>query len=524
MTFKTLIPVTAILALALPTAQASAAPKSKIKFSGAPFSVVEDDLDGNATITLSRTRSLNREVSVGWRITGGSAANGADYTGATSGRATFPAGIDTARFDIPIVDDSTEEGSETINLALHAPSKGAVAVNPKSVLTILDDDGLARAALSSSSYSAYESQGSPAVVTINRLGDSHGDLAVHVETSDGSAVNGVDYTGNVADLTWSDLDVTPRTLNVGISDPDTVCNGARTVNVTLTTLSGATPSRLGSPSSATLTIDDDDCPVSFAFSPSPDSTVAENSTDGVDVMIHRFGDRSGAVSVDWFTQDGTATDGIDYFGAPTAPDNVEQFAAGEFDVIENVALADDGALEGDETFAIGLRNASGANLAANPLATPSSATVTIVDDEQPAPSVAGTDAPGQQTGTTGGTEAGDQVVLGARQTTGCALTVKAAKKQKKFLKKKVLVLRLKSARGCKVTLRGTIGKLKTKKLTLTLKAGTAKTVKLKFTKRTFAKVAKKLRPKKLLKAAIKISERDTAAKTKSRTVRVKVAR
>src|SRR4051794_13302605 len=85
---KILLPLAALLALAVP-AQAMAAPKSKIKYQGAPYSVFEDAASGKATITLTRTRGLTRAVSVGWKINGGTATAGADYTGDLSGRVPF---------------------------------------------------------------------------------------------------------------------------------------------------------------------------------------------------------------------------------------------------------------------------------------------------------------------------------------------------------------------------------------------------------------------------------------------------
>jgi hypothetical protein len=535
MTFKTLIPVTAILALALPAAQASAAPKSKLRFSQATY--VAGENQGTLDVVVTRVARhgpprTNREVSVDLQISGGSATNGTDYS-LTPSRLTFAANQAERHVAVGITQDSDIEGVESIDLKLSGASGGAQITNPRTAqVLIADDDGPTQLQVVPGAQSVTEAAGTATFYAV-RSGATVGTTTVDYDTSDLTATDGADYTGvsGVGHFTFAAADFS-KAINVPIID-DTTIENPETFNVTLSNLSSdATFVGNGSTATAVGTIVDNDSPPIFVLDA---SSYSVNENGSVDVTVKRLGDISAPTavgandvfSVDWLTTDGSATNPADY--VPVADtgldfdssDSEQTITISSPDADSQVHLIDDSIIEGNETFGLALANPASSGSIAPTLGDPSSATVTVVDND--APAVVVNSGTVNQPGGTSGDAGGAQVVLGARQT-GCALTVKAAKKQKKFLKKKVLVLKLKAARQCQVTLRGTIGKLKSKKVTVSLKAGKAKTIKLKFSKKTFAKVAKKLRPKKLLKAAIKISERDTAAKTKSRTVRVKVAR
>jgi hypothetical protein len=179
------------------------------------------------------------------------------------------------------------------------------------------------------------------------------------------------------------------------------------------------------------------------------------------------------------------------------------------------------------------------------LSAPSSANVTIHDNDTPTgvPSAGGTT---QDNGSTGGNGSPQnsgtpeaQVVLGARQT-GCGVTVKASKTQK-LLKQNVLKLQLRSVKACKVSLATVIKQLaskskkrqaqivralqfKGKKASLTLQPGKAKTVKVKFTKKTLKAITKALRARKKLVATVVVTSKDSASKATRKTLRITIRR
>jgi hypothetical protein len=108
--------------------------------------------------------------------------------------------------------------------------------------------------LSSATYAAGEGDGF-ATVTVTRSGGSNGIVSVAYATSDGTAADGFDYAGVSGVLTWGAGDVTPKTFQVPVLD-DPVAEGDETV---LLGLSGPTGgATLGTPSSATLVVTDDD--------------------------------------------------------------------------------------------------------------------------------------------------------------------------------------------------------------------------------------------------------------------------
>ncbi|MEA3397763.1 MAG: Calx-beta domain-containing protein [Chloroflexota bacterium] len=108
---------------------------------------------------------------------------------------------------------------------------------------------------SSATYSVNEDAGS-ATITVTLGAASSVTVTVDYATSDGTAVAGSDYTTATGTLTFSP-GVTSQTFTVPITD-DTEIEGDETVNLVLSNPANAL---LGSPSSAVLTIVNDDVPV-----------------------------------------------------------------------------------------------------------------------------------------------------------------------------------------------------------------------------------------------------------------------
>jgi hypothetical protein len=108
-----------------------------IQFSSATYSVGE--AGPTVTITATRTGGSSGAVGVSYATSNGTATAGSDYT-ATSGTLSWANG-DTSNksFSISILDDSTYEGNETVNLTLSGPTGGATLGSPSTaVLTIID--------------------------------------------------------------------------------------------------------------------------------------------------------------------------------------------------------------------------------------------------------------------------------------------------------------------------------------------------------------------------------------------------
>jgi hypothetical protein len=93
-----------------------------------------------------------------------------------------------------------------------------------------------------------------ATVTVTRAGGSDGAASVHYATGGGSATPGSDYQAAAGTLTWATGDGAAKTFTVTILN-DSQPEGNETIGLTL---SNATGAALGAPSTATLTIQDDD--------------------------------------------------------------------------------------------------------------------------------------------------------------------------------------------------------------------------------------------------------------------------
>src|SRR5258708_26861401 len=106
------------------------------------------------TITVARGGGDGGSVSVDYATGNGTATTGTDYT-ATTGTLNFADGVDSQTFTIPILNDGSDDGSETVNLTLSSPTGGAtLGTQSTAVLTINDSPGSLQ--FSAPTYSVVE--------------------------------------------------------------------------------------------------------------------------------------------------------------------------------------------------------------------------------------------------------------------------------------------------------------------------------------------------------------------------------
>lgn len=116
-------------------------------------------------------------------------------------------------------------------------------------------DCLAPATLAFAQTSYTVSEGGNATITVSRQNISTGAVTVTYTASAGTASAGLDFTATTGTISWADGDMTDKTFTVTIVDDAVYESAAETINLALSSPSGAT---LGSPSSATLNITDND--------------------------------------------------------------------------------------------------------------------------------------------------------------------------------------------------------------------------------------------------------------------------
>lgn len=107
-----------------------------------------------------------------------------------------------------------------------------------------------------------------------------------------------------------------------------------------------------------------------------DAELALEADGTVTLTVDRTGGTTGAVSVDWATQDGSAIGGQDF---TTATGTLSWAAGDEAAKTIVVTILDDTDEETEETFEVALSNTTGGAV----LGSPSSATVTIFDNDSP---------------------------------------------------------------------------------------------------------------------------------------------
>ena len=229
---------------------------------------------------------------------------------------------------------------------------------------------------SSATYSAGENGGS-ATITIMRTGGNSGAVGVTFATNNGTAIAPGDYTAVTQTVSFANADTASKTISIPISD-DAVLESDETVNLALTNATGG--ATLGSPSTAVLTITDDDVapPGTLQFSAAT-SSVAENGGSAT-VTVTRTGGSAGAVGVTFATSNGTATAPADY----TAVTQTVSFAAGDTaNKTVSVPITNNSVVEPSETVNVALSNATGGAS----LGSPSTAVLTITDDDSTSPNL-----------------------------------------------------------------------------------------------------------------------------------------
>ena len=258
--------------------------KPEVSFSSSSYSVNEGS---TRTVTVRLSPAAGVSVTIPVTVTRGSAESG-DYTvsGLTNGNLIFSSTATSRTFTIEAEED-TDCDDETVNLGFGTLPSTVTRGSPStSTLTIDDDEQPSdcttkpEVSFSSSSYSVNE--GSTRTVTV-RLSPAAGvSVTIPVTVTRGSAESG-DYT--VSGLTNGNLifssTATSRTFTIE-AEEDTDCND-ETVNLGFGTLP-STVTR-GSPSTSTLTIDDDEiCPPSVRFVSSTYS-VGEGSRRSITVRF-----------------------------------------------------------------------------------------------------------------------------------------------------------------------------------------------------------------------------------------------
>jgi CSLREA domain-containing protein len=250
------------------------------------------------------------------------------------------------------------------------------------VQQILSVGGGGNLQFSATTYSVSENNG-PAVITINRSGGSLGTTTVDIATSNGTATAGSDYTAVSQTVTFNDGEVV-KTVNIPITD-DLFNEPDETVNLTLSNVTGT--GSLGAPSTAVLTIVDNDPAGGYIKFNAPSYSVNEGGV--ATITVQRVGTLTQPVTVDYATSD-SSDPALMVLCKPTPGNTIASsrcdftsafgrlsWAAGDgADKTFKVMTTQDYYVEGPETLTLTLSNLTG-NAG---FSGPSTETLTINDD------------------------------------------------------------------------------------------------------------------------------------------------
>jgi uncharacterized delta-60 repeat protein len=115
---------------------ATASP-SELQFTSAQLTVNENG--GSVQVTVTRTGDASAAVSVGVAVAGGTAVPGVDFT-FTAPTLQWGAGDSSPKsFTIPILNDGTVDGNQTIVLQLQDPTGGATLGDPVTATVTIDE-------------------------------------------------------------------------------------------------------------------------------------------------------------------------------------------------------------------------------------------------------------------------------------------------------------------------------------------------------------------------------------------------
>jgi uncharacterized repeat protein (TIGR01451 family) len=229
---------------------------------------------------------------------------------------------------------------------------GSADSNTATVSITVNEGGTLQ--FNSATYSVQENGGN-AVITITRTGGTNGTATVLFSTSNGTA-GASDYTTVSQTITFNNGE-TSKTVNVPVTD-DTLDEADETVNLTLSQPGGT--GQLGSPSTAVLTILDNDASPGLSIN---DVSMSEGDSGTKNfVFTVTLSQASGqTVTVDYATANGTATAGSDYQSAT----GTLTFAPGDLTKTITVQVNGDTANEPNETFFVNLTNAQNAAISDN---------------------------------------------------------------------------------------------------------------------------------------------------------------
>jgi hypothetical protein len=227
--------------------------------------------------------------------------------------------IDIPIIDIPGIDDT----DRTFSVLLYNAANWNPVVIPGSIwpynqvnITIADVDRgsiIAPVSFRPVSLVAQVMENTPGFINlqVTRVGSTIGIASVDYETVDGTALAGTHFTFTDSTLTWADGEAGNKTITVPIIDNATADGNVEFTVLLSDPVNGVIDS--GQDEISVTIIDDETTPagageISFV---TPTISISEGAGT-VQVYVQRTLGSVGELTVEWYTEDDSAADGIDY--------------------------------------------------------------------------------------------------------------------------------------------------------------------------------------------------------------------
>ena len=320
----------------------------------------------NTVVTVNLSIAIGQTVTVLYQTFSMTATVGLDFQ-PVSGMLTFAPGVTSQTVSVPIIGDTIDEPDETFRVGLFNAVNAGIAVssNPPVVL-IIDDDPAPAISVNDVGVIEGTSGTTNAVFTIYLSSQSSKGVSINYATADGTATAGADYQSASGTIVFA-VGETSRTVTVLVNG-DTADEPLETFFLNLTSPLNATVA--DAQGLATIGTSN-----STGVKFSAATYNAQETDHAAQITVTRSGDASGAISVDYGTFDGTASERYDY----TPAFGSLRFGGGEISKTFVVLLNEDAFVEGDETINLRLSNPTGGVF----IAGPSTASLVISDNSTP---------------------------------------------------------------------------------------------------------------------------------------------
>ncbi len=331
-------------------------------------SVVANDNDGMATLTITRSGDPTGPATVKYRTVDGTAVAGTAYTGVPLTEVDFADGEMSKTITVPLISTHNLARNDQFTVALSQSTNADITAGMDVGTVTIHELGASHFAINSSTVNNNDGT---ARLTVTRSGDLTGPAAVKFQTLNGTATAGTDFTSvPITELDFADGE-SSKTITVNL------LNGHRALGTGQFTVQLSTPvnADITSGGGKGIVTINDLGPSIFTIS----NATAHEADGTVTLTVSRTGDTSGPAAVTYQTADGTALQGIDYTAiAATELD----FGPNEAQKTITIPLRDAQSSGADINFTVKLSSPQNAVIATNQSNNPlDTGTITVKEDD-----------------------------------------------------------------------------------------------------------------------------------------------